>query len=53
MIMLKFNPDEVGWLKYCLIHTTTNKELDKKETNRIWRIIGKIEKQEKQQRGEG
>tara|TARA_R100000008_G_C3564305_1_gene158190 strand:- start:544 stop:711 length:168 start_codon:yes stop_codon:yes gene_type:complete len=51
MISFKLKPDEIGWVKYSIIRTTTQKELTKQEVNLLWRILGKIEKQEKRQHG--
>ena len=47
--LLQLKPDEIGWVKYSIIRTTTQKELTKQEVNLLWRILSKIEKQEKRE----
>jgi len=51
MINLKLKSDEVGYIKYCLIVATQSQEefLTKKEEKYLWKLVKKIQKQEKKQ----
>ena len=51
MTNLKLKSDEVGYIKYCLIAATQSQEefLTKKEEKYLWKLVKKIQKQEKKQ----
>ena len=50
---IELTPDEIGWVKYALVWISQNEqgndpELTNKEGKLLWRIVKKIEKQEKE-----
>ena len=50
---IKLTSDEIGWVKYALVWVSQNQqgndpELTRKEEKLLWRIVKKIEKQEKE-----
>ena len=51
MTNLKLKSDEVGYIKYCLIAATQSQEefLTKKEEKYLWKLVKKIQKQERKQ----
>jgi len=49
---LKLKSDEIGWVKYCLIRTASanskSTALSSKEQRFLWKLLEKIEDQEKE-----